>query len=167
MGSQCDPSKRHYDITMSKRTRKPISDHLQEANINNNNNHTKWDIPLKTIASLFDQSSPKKGDHHGGQVAAEELEESDHRKSLKQLIHGDESAAGGRSSLSHHFTEEEKQQQQLQLVKSTNQQGHNNNGGVKFKGMMSRYAKVLSHLVKVKREPHIGSRKKRLLRLTM
>ncbi|XVF75044.1 hypothetical protein PTKIN_Ptkin13bG0157500 [Pterospermum kingtungense] len=168
MGSQCDPSKRFYDITMSKRTRKPILD-LQENN--NNNNHTspspaaassKWDVqvPLKTIASVFDQSSPRTGDQHH----QEELE-SDHRKSLKQLINGDENgkeiiSSSGRSSLSHHFTEEEKQ---LQVVKKNQQ----DNSGVKLKGMMSRYAKVLSHLVRVKREPHIGSRKKKhLLRLT-
>ncbi|XVF23094.1 hypothetical protein REPUB_Repub13aG0008400 [Reevesia pubescens] len=158
MGSECNPSKRHYDITMSKRTRKPLN--LQEANYHQNN-HTiassKWDI-------MFDQRSPRKGDH--------EEEESD-RKSLKQLINGvdentkemssseemNRSGCRNSTSLSHHFTEEEKQ---LQLVKKQQQ----DNGVIKLKGMMSRYAKVLSHLVKVKREPRIGSRKK-LLRLTM
>ncbi|XWS11525.1 hypothetical protein CRYUN_Cryun37aG0005900 [Craigia yunnanensis] len=105
MGSECNRSKRHYDITMSKRTRKPLN--LQEAN--HQNNHTtassKWDIPLKTITSVFCQSSPINGD-------PEEELESD-RKSLKQLINGDENAKeiskSGRSSTSmgHHFTEEE------------------------------------------------------------
>ena len=157
MGSECNPSKRPYDITMSKRTRKSLN--LQEAN--HQNNHTtassKWDIPLKSITSIFDQSSSRKADH--------EVELESDRTSLKQLISGDENAKemsrSGRSStsLSHHFTEEEKQ---LQLVKK-----HQQDNGVKLKGMMSRYAKVLSHLVKVKREPRIGSRKTHLLRLTM
>ncbi|XP_022723514.1 uncharacterized protein LOC111280418 [Durio zibethinus] len=145
MGSECNPSnKLHYDITMSKRTRKPLN--LQEKAIHQNSH---------TTASIFDQSSPSKGDHH------EEELESD-RKSLKQLINGDEKAISrsgsscrSSTSLGHHFTEEEKQ---LQLVKKNQQ-----DNGLKLKGMMSRYAKVLSHLVKLKRE----SRKKHLLRLTM
>ncbi|XP_022714635.1 uncharacterized protein LOC111274325 [Durio zibethinus] len=144
MDSECNPSnKRHYDITMSKRTRKPLN--LQETN------HTN-------ASSKWDQITPRKGDH--------EEEESD-RKSLKQLIKGDSNAKDttrsecrSSNSLGHHFTEEPKQLQQL--VKK-----HQQDNGVKLKGLMSRYAKVLSLLVKVKREPSIGSRKKHLLRLTM
>lgn len=147
MGSHC---KRRYDITMSKRTRKPLN--LQGAN-----HSSKWDlIPLKSIAHMLDQSSPRKAEHEGGD-----------RKSLKQLIKGDENANSkemtGRSAkcrtsltLGHHFTEEEKQ---LQLVTK-----HQHDNGLKLKGIMSRYAKVLSHLVKVKWGPPAGSRKKPLLR---
>ncbi|GLT80658.1 hypothetical protein SLA2020_520850 [Shorea laevis] len=107
MGSEY---KRHYDITMSKRTRKPLN-----------------------------------------------LEDVPHASIQKEETSGEESR--GRSSLGHHFTQEEKQLQ-VQVVKKQHQDG-------KFKGMMSRYAKVLSHMIKVKREPRIGSQKKHLLRLTM
>jgi len=62
-----------------------------------------------------------------------------------------------RSSLGQHFTEEEKQ---LQLVTKQQQEGVR---GLKLKRMVSRYAKVLSHLIKVKGD----SRKKPLLLLKM
>ncbi|XP_038993280.1 uncharacterized protein LOC120116990 [Hibiscus syriacus] len=114
-------SKPHYDIALSKRTRKPLNDPQQ----------------------------PESND--------KEFETEDH-KSLKQLINGDETG-GNTTSLGRHFSEEE---QHLQLVKKNQQY----NNGEKLKGMMSRYAKVLSHLVKVKREPGLGSKKKHLLRLT-
>ncbi|KAE8689805.1 hypothetical protein F3Y22_tig00110931pilonHSYRG00122 [Hibiscus syriacus] len=125
MGSHCNL---HYDITMSKRTRKPLN--LQE---------TKWDIsPLKGIAHIFDQSSPRKGDHQGSD-----------RKSLKQLIKGDENEMMSTSL----------EEKQLQLVKK-----HRHDDGLKLKGIMSRYAKVLCHFVKIK---PVGSRKKPLLRIPM
>ncbi|GKV20810.1 hypothetical protein SLEP1_g30874 [Rubroshorea leprosula] len=140
MGSEY---KRNYDITMSKRTRKPLN--LEDA-------------PHASIvnANGSPPSPPK--------VVQDEDNE---RRSLKQLINGDwkatEETSGeesrGRSSLGHHFTQEEKQLQ-VQVVKKQHQDG-------KFKGMMSRYAKVLRHMIKVKREPRIGSQKKHLLRLTM
>ncbi|KAK8641635.1 hypothetical protein V6N13_011021 [Hibiscus sabdariffa] len=120
MGSESKP---HYDITLSKRTRKPLN-------------------------------NPQQPNPNGKES------ENEDRKSLKQLINGDETGGGGSAtSLGRHFSEEE---QHLQLVKK-NQPCNN---GVKLKGMMSRYAKVLSHLVKVKREPGLGSKKKHLLRLT-
>ncbi|XP_039004554.1 uncharacterized protein LOC120131693 [Hibiscus syriacus] len=122
-GSECNRSKPHFDITLSKRTRKPLNNQPQQPNTN-------------------DKES-----------------ENEDRRSLKQLINGDE-ANGGTASLGRHFSEEE---QQLQLVKKNQQY---NNDGVKLKGMMSRYAKVLSHLIKVKRGPGLGSKKKHLLRLT-
>ncbi|KAJ0095538.1 hypothetical protein Patl1_17310 [Pistacia atlantica] len=80
------------------------------------------------------------------------------------MINGDETSkkkngeeSKSRNSLGEHFTEEEKQ---LQLVKLQQQKGE------KLKGMVNRYVKVLSHLIKVKRDPRsIGSTKKPLLRL--
>ncbi|KAK6263649.1 hypothetical protein QQP08_020255 [Theobroma cacao] len=158
MGSHCNPSKRHYDITLSKRTRKPLD--LQEANGTSNIASSKWDNPLKIF--------PRKAADDDDDDEDEGEESSDH-KSLKQLINGDGGEAeetscrlSGRSSLGQHFNQEEKQ---LQLVKKNQQDGVY--GGVKLKGMMSRYAKVLSRLVKAKREPRLGSNKKHLLRLTM
>lgn len=161
MGSESsDPSprKRHFDITMSKRTRKqPLNFELVE---------DSYHIPLKVKDASDEQG---KGEVDGGQ----ENINIDH-KSLKQLIingnenlskvntaTGEESRGGSRNSLGEHFTEEEKQLQH-QLV---NKQQQNSMQGVKLKGMVNRYVKVLSHLIKVRR---IGSRNKRPpLRLTM
>ncbi|XP_044489491.1 uncharacterized protein LOC123213925 [Mangifera indica] len=128
MGSQCNPTKPRFDITMSRRTRKPIFN---------------LDDPTSSV---------------------DQVEEDNDHKSLKQLINRDETSkkknaeeSKGRNSLGEHFTEEEKQ---LQLVKLQQQKG------VKLKGMVNRYVKVLSHLIKVNRDPRtIGSTKKPLLRL--
>ncbi|KAG4145718.1 hypothetical protein ERO13_D05G111100v2 [Gossypium hirsutum] len=142
MGSECNQSKPRYDITMSKRTRKA------NAIANEDLNHSNSTFAGSSI------SEPRKRDD---EQEEEKESENEDRKSLKQLINGDETAST--SSLGRRFSEEE--EQRLQLVKK---QQHYGNGGVK--GMMSRYAKVLSHLVKVKREPSSGSKKKQLLRLT-
>ncbi|KAJ9158672.1 hypothetical protein P3X46_024236 [Hevea brasiliensis] len=155
MGSECNPTSKHrYDITMSKRTRKPFN--LPEAKVND---HTR-----------SSQEKDQAGD-------------SSQRRSLKQLmINGniniegtnnkgnpsDESKSKLRSSLGQHFSDEEKQQ--LQLVTKQKQEIMQ---GAKLKGMMGRYVKVLSHLIKAKRESssstrnNIGSRKKPVLRLAM
>uniref|UniRef100_A0A5B7C0S7 Uncharacterized protein n=1 Tax=Davidia involucrata TaxID=16924 RepID=A0A5B7C0S7_DAVIN len=129
MGSEYNPSKPHYNISMSKRTRKPQENQ----------------IPLE------EKESPPKD-------VNELVEENDHR-SLKQLmIKGD---GEGRSSLGQHFTEEEKQ---LQVVVKQHEESLD---GVKFKRLVSRYARVLSHLIKIKGGPPLGSRKKPVLRLSM
>ncbi|KAJ4711719.1 Protein phosphatase Slingshot 1 like [Melia azedarach] len=143
MRSECNnPSKHRYDITMSKRTRKPLN--LEDSYYNN----------------------PLKGEESYSTKVGEGKEED--RKSLKQLINGNEKSkvntdeeSRGKNSLGEHFTEEEKQ---LQLVKTQQQ---NSVEGVKLKGMVNRYVKVLSHLIKMKRDPRIGSRKKHVLQLTM
>ncbi|KAK6786484.1 hypothetical protein RDI58_015009 [Solanum bulbocastanum] len=70
------------------------------------------------------------------------MNNSDEKKSLKQLIEG------RGTSLGHHFTEEERQ---VQIVVKQTQ-----NNGVKFKEMVSRYAKVLSHMIKLKRKKPAG-----------
>ncbi|KAF3964666.1 hypothetical protein CMV_011076 [Castanea mollissima] len=79
------------------------------------------------------------------------------RKSLKQLIKS-------RNSLSQHFTAEEKQ---LQIVPKQQKEEGVHDDGVKLKKMVSRYAKFLSRLIKVKRDLPKGgeSRKKPLLLL--
>ncbi|KAB2081196.1 hypothetical protein ES319_A05G115900v1 [Gossypium barbadense] len=144
MGSECNQSKPRYDITMSKRTRKA------NAIANEDLNHSN---------STFAGSSISEHRKRDDEQEEEKESENEDRKSLKQLINGDETA--NTSSLGRRFSEEE--EQRLQLVKKQQDYG---NGGVKLKGMMSRYAKVLSHLVKVRREPSLGSKKKQLLRLT-
>ncbi|KAF8398556.1 hypothetical protein HHK36_017487 [Tetracentron sinense] len=105
-----------------------------------------------------------------GEVIVGEGEEEGERILLKAVMAGDgevlkrregRNMRGG-NSLGHHFTEEK---QQLQLV--IKQQGDGVAEGKKLSGMVSRYVKVLSHLIKVKRDPRLGSRKKPLLQLTM
>ncbi|XP_059434973.1 uncharacterized protein LOC132167941 [Corylus avellana] len=135
MGSCCNESKHHYDISMSKRTRRPSK--VQDADQNS--------------ATASDTDAPVKGDEScPSTVLVGEAEESDRKKSLKQLIKS-------RSSLGQHFTEEEKQ---LQLVTKQQQEGVQ---GLKLKRMVIRYAKVLSHLIKAKGD----SRKKPVLLLKM
>ena len=94
--------------------------------------------------------------------AGDEGEEND-RKSLKQLIEGDgkpkvvsgDEVGKGRSSLEEHFTEGEKQ---LQIVKVQQKEGLH---GLKLKKMVSRYAKVLSHLMKKNRDSSLRESKKK------
>ncbi|PON40993.1 hypothetical protein TorRG33x02_339100 [Trema orientale] len=139
-------NKRHYDITMSRRTRRPL-----KVRDNNGDDHSPKD------------SSPPKG-------AGDEGEEND-RKSLKQLIDGDGNAKAvpsdevgkgvTRSSLGEHLSDGENKQ--LQLV-GVQQKGLH---GLKLKKMVSRYAKILGHLMKKNRDSSLReSKKKQILMLT-
>ncbi|PNY00638.1 hypothetical protein L195_g006661 [Trifolium pratense] len=137
MEVQSSAVKRGYDITMSRRTRKQ-----------NEKPTTKDVSTTKDVVSL--------------ETTLQELKEgNDDHKSLKQLIGGeakeptkkcnnDEGESKGRNSLGEHFSEEEKQ---LQLV---TMQQKDNLQGLKFKKLVRRYAKVLGHLMKAKRDPHLG-----------
>lgn len=155
MGSECNLHKRRYDITMSKRTRnKPL-------NVNRDANYQKDVVIVHKGGDLLNPST-------GVVIVGEE----NGHKSLEQLINGDHGTKAtanstgstdvegnrGRSSLGQHFTEEETN---LQLVKTQQKEGLQ---GRKLKKMVSRYAKVLSHLIKVKHDP---PQKKPILRLTM
>lgn len=154
MGSESNGGKFRYDLSMSKRTRKPL-------------NREKEDNQCALKSSFSDKEIPQKGendekeDEHCFKVV-DEGEESDH-KSLKQLIEG-------RSTLGQHFTTEEMKQpmlvhkhdeKKLQLVVTHHEEGLD---GVRFKEMVSRCAKVLSRLIKKKRDPRIGSRRISTLR---
>ncbi|EXB75448.1 hypothetical protein L484_002670 [Morus notabilis] len=128
--------KRPYDITMSRRTRRPPK--VRDANEN-----SPWDCPPRDVAH--------------------ESEEND-RKSLKELIDGDEKTKAvsggdeggkGRSSLGQHFTEGEKQ---LQIVGVQQKESLH---GLKLKKMVSRYAKVLGYLMKKNRDPSLRDSKKK------
>ncbi|KAI4333222.1 hypothetical protein L6164_018058 [Bauhinia variegata] len=133
--------KRRFDITMSKRTRKPFQ-FLQAK-----------EKPVPAGESTVENLDQVKEGENG-------------HKSLKQLINGDDKEkmevggeSPGRNSLGQHFNEEEKH---LQLVKR--QQGSQQ--GLKFKKLLRGYTKVLSHLMKAKRDPHIGeSGKKPMIKL--
>ncbi|KAF9675291.1 hypothetical protein SADUNF_Sadunf09G0016800 [Salix dunnii] len=185
MGSdQCHniPSKpRRYDITMSRRTRKPLMN-LNETDQN------------PTIGARQEGSAAKDVGHDQGAdnalAKACDHEDGESRKSsLKQLIMknaGNEESEGnrqlveetrvgddkkiesklllrGRNSLGQHFKGEEKQQLQLAVTRKQAKEG------AKLKGMVARYVKVVSHFIRVKRDTqiHKGSRKKPLLRLPM
>ncbi|PKI65736.1 uncharacterized protein LOC116193183 [Punica granatum] len=165
MGSESNLGRgRHYDINMSRRTRKSML-----------NLHVTPQIPETDVSiEEFQQLIPNEEGRESHSLSGD-CEDSADRKSLKELINGDASVAKmepedhdeprGRSSLSQHFTEEEKQLQ-LQLVRSKQGQDHGGDG-LRLKGMVSRCAKVLSHLIKHRgnRRPIIGSSKKLVLRL--
>lgn len=139
MGSERgNPNKPPYDITMSKRTRKPLNLQMEADPILPKAASLENEILTKAIKKEEEKSSS-------------EGEESDH-KSLKQLIKT-------RSPLGQHFTEDK----QLQLVVKHQEEDLN---GVKFKGLVSRYARVLSRLIKIKRDSHLRPGKKPTLRLT-
>ncbi|KAF3452655.1 hypothetical protein FNV43_RR03088 [Rhamnella rubrinervis] len=154
MGSEYNLHKHHYDITMSRRTRnKPL-------NVDREANYQKDIIIVQKGGGDLNPST--------GIVAAGEQ---NGHKSLKQLISVDngikamvksctsDEGSRGRSSLGQHFTEEEKN---LQLVRTQQKEGGPQ--GRKLKKMVSRYAKVLSHLINAKRDT---TQKKPILRLTM
>ncbi|XP_004488581.1 uncharacterized protein [Cicer arietinum] len=144
MEFQTSSVKRHYDITMSRRTRKqPIPNEKQISK-----SETTKEVSFEKTT-------------HNHEVKENENNNNDH-KSLKQLIvgeeketkilcnHHDEGESKGRNSLGEHFTEEEKQ---LKLVRM---QQKDNIQGLKFKKLVRRYAKVLGHMMKAKRDPHLG-----------
>lgn len=75
------------------------------------------------------------------------------RKSLNNLMRSEQESNGeanvsNKNSLGQHFGDDEAIKQTMQVV--VKKQGGEN--GVKFKGMMSRYVKVLSGLMKAKRD---------------
>ena len=181
MGSErCNiPCKPRYDITMSRRTRKPFMN-FEEANRNPTTVSTEEERDAKDVA-VHDKETESF-------PATDDVEE-DRKSSLKQLIidnagnqeseptklvlqetrgvddeNIERKLSGSRNSLGQHFKGEEKQ---LQLV--TMKQAKEGIEGVKLKGMVGRYVKVLSHLIRIKRDTRMnnGSRKKSLLRLPM
>ncbi|CAL5184783.1 unnamed protein product [Lathyrus oleraceus] len=142
MEVQSSAAKRHYDITMSRRTRKQnekpiskdvsttkdvVSHEAKEGNENNNNNNNNDHKSLKQLIG---------GEEKETTMKSSSSDEGDNSK--------------GRNSLGEHFSEEEKQ---LQLVRM---QQKDNLQGLKFKKLVRRYAKVLGHLIKAKRDPHLG-----------
>ncbi|KAM3734192.1 hypothetical protein ACB098_11G195500 [Castanea mollissima] len=111
MESDYNSGKRHYDITMSKRTRRPTnSNQIYSAPVS-----PCQDIPPPGKAVVNDLGEDESSSHS---------EESD-RKSLKQLIKS-------RNSLSQHFTAEEKQ---LQIVPKQQKEEGVHDDGVKLKKM--------------------------------
>ncbi|XP_068649352.1 uncharacterized protein [Aristolochia californica] len=149
MGSECNQNRRHYDLSMSRRTRKSSP----AANPDQHGYFVDILIPkaVEGEATVDPKIQPK--------VVEDMLCD---RRSLKELMNGDEGdkiveseSRNHVNSLGQRFMEEEKN---LALVP---RQGECTEGS-KFTGMVSRCVKVLNHLMKVKREPRLGPRKKGL-----
>ncbi|XP_052194178.1 uncharacterized protein LOC127802421 [Diospyros lotus] len=146
MGSEYNPaSKAHYDISLSKRTRKPLSDLQKEVRSSGS--------PEKGSPNSEEEEEEEE-EKAGGKEAREETE----HKSLKQLIRE-------RSPLGRHFTEDQdqdnldqndkaQQKRQLQLVVVKQREEDLDLDGVKLKKLVGRYARVLSRLIKVKSKRH-------------
>ncbi|XP_031114120.1 uncharacterized protein LOC116017910 [Ipomoea triloba] len=139
MGSEFLSRKPHYDITMSKRTRKPASNviNIQESAENCISGTVKMNQVVNEVC-----------DDHEGIIQGDDDDSDRSKKSLKQLIEGGRRG----TSLGEYFTAEEKQ---LQVAVVAAEDGGSN--GVKFKRMVRRYTKVLSHMMKLKRDankPH-------------
>ncbi|KAG5015816.1 hypothetical protein JHK82_021498 [Glycine max] len=182
MEVQSPAAKRHYDITMSRRTRKQQQQQQQFPVQGNEKTKSEMDDEATTPKDVHVHVTVETKSSQTNVSIADEVKEgggeSDH-KSLKQLIIGDDDhkeakkkgnnnnnnndnnsddherggKGGSRNSLGEHFTEEEKQHN-LQLVRM--QQNKDNLQGLKFKKLVRRYAKVLGHLMKAKRDPHLG-----------
>ncbi|CAI9103262.1 OLC1v1001714C1 [Oldenlandia corymbosa var. corymbosa] len=140
---QFKPSKFHYDIAMSKRTRKSSMNFVEQDHVNID--------PIQAMPAGEEEFVVVEKEQEEDHTNRDELvrEDDDNKKSLKELING------GRNSLSQHFSDEEKNLPLI--VKVHDQEGSNR---LKLKRMVSRYAKVLSHLVKLKRKSESGFHKK-------
>ncbi|CAA7041835.1 unnamed protein product [Microthlaspi erraticum] len=134
MGSEViNPTKPRFDLTMSRRTRKPLSSLIN-------------DMPHQDISTKISQ--PEKEQEQDGDREVD-------RKSLNNLLRCEEESNGEatankKSSLGKKLGDDEGVKQTMQLV--VKKEKHVGETGVKFKGMMGRYVKVLSGLMKAKRD---------------
>ncbi|XP_060180551.1 uncharacterized protein LOC132610255 [Lycium barbarum] len=142
MESECFPRKLRYDISMSKRTRKsPLI--VKEEAVKSPQHPQEL---INSVENIEDVNEEREEKAEKGVISNnDEEEEEDQKKSLKQLIEG------RGTSLGHHFTEEERQ---LEMVVKQPE------NGLKFKQMVSRYAKFLGHMIKIKRKKPAGYRLK-------
>ncbi|KAF8099485.1 hypothetical protein N665_0243s0048 [Sinapis alba] len=133
MGSEViNPIKPRFDLSMSRRTRKPWSSSLV--------NEMQHQV-------LSTQSSQQEKE-----LEQDEDREID-RKSLNNLMRSEQESNGeandnNKNSLGQRLEAEEGNKQKMQVV--VKKQGGEN--GVKLKGMVGRYVKVLSGLMKAKRD---------------
>ncbi|KAF8045344.1 hypothetical protein N665_5147s0002 [Sinapis alba] len=136
MGSEViNPIKPRFDLSMSRRTRKPWSSSL----VNNEMQH-------QVLSTQSSQQQEK-------ELEQDEDREID-RKSLNNLMRSEQESNGeandnNKNSLGQHFGEDDEGIKQKMQVVVKKQGGEN---GVKFKGMVGRYVKVLSGLMKAKRD---------------
>nr|GEV45978.1 hypothetical protein [Tanacetum cinerariifolium] len=137
MGNESNPNKPHYDISMSRRTRRAQSRALFGEKVSA--------LPLKV-------------DEDDKKVEQEIEEEKIKNQFIEFFREKEEDEEESRSSLGARFTEEDKQDQHQLVVK--HEKGHD---GASLKKMVRRCAKVWGNMIKIKG----GSRKKRVLQLTM
>ncbi|KAM1781215.1 hypothetical protein EV1_039194 [Malus domestica] len=169
-GRECSINKRCFDITMSRRTRKSPFNHNVEGGISipaPASAPAPAPAPALALKSFRDGNGD--GEDQSSPLPSPSKENGSDRKILKQLINGNEKAklviksgkegSTGRSSLGQHFTEEGNRKH-LQLVKKQQKAEESLQGGVKLKKLVSRCAKVLGHLVKVRSDPTLREPRK-------
>ncbi|KAH8499275.1 hypothetical protein H0E87_017978 [Populus deltoides] len=179
------PRKPRYDITMSRRTRKPLMN-LKETNQNPTTGAPREGNAAEDVGHDrgADSVLKKECGHEEGESRKSSLKQlimkinaGNEESEVSRLLVGETRVGdnenidsklllGGKNSLGQHFKGEEKQQLQLVVTRKQAKEGME---GLKLKGMVGRYVKMVSHLIRVKRDTHInnGSRKKPLLRLPM
>lgn len=140
--------KQHYDITMSRRTRRPqkVRDENENPSPPRGVAHEGEENDRKSLKELIDGDGKTKAVSGG--------DEDVKGRSSKAVSGGDEDVKG-RSSLGQRLTEGEKQ---LQLVGVQQRDSLN---GLKLKKLVSRYAKVLGYLMKKNIDPSLRDSKKK------
>ncbi|KAM1018029.1 hypothetical protein ACFX2C_039697 [Malus domestica] len=146
-GRECSINKRCFDITMSRRTRKSPFNHNVEGGISI---PAPASAPAPAPAPALALKSFRDGNGDG------EDQSSPLPSPSKE---NDKEGSTGRSSLGQHFTEEGNRKH-LQLVKKQQKAEESLQGGVKLKKLVSRCAKVLGHLVKVRSDPTLREPRK-------
>lgn len=159
MGSKSNPNKCHYDLSMSRRTRKSIASSANSADQNGELENSA------DQSGELENSADKSGELDGLVLPTGEEVVVEQRRTLKALMDGDGKVRLGQgkqhNSLGHHFMEEERQ-----LALATKQGDCLE--GAKLTGMVSHYLKLLNHLIKVnKRDSRFGSRKRAIVKLLM
>lgn len=169
MGSECNPNKRHYDLSMSRRTRKSTT-----SSANSSDQNGEFEDSADQNGELVDSadqivelvgSGDQNGELEGSVLPTGEEDVVEHRKTLMALMDGEGKVRLGqrkqRNSLGHYFMEEGRQ-----LALST-KKGESLEGA-KLSGMVSHYLKLLNHMIKVKkRDSRFGSSKRAIVQLLM
>ncbi|KAF5192179.1 hypothetical protein FRX31_018234 [Thalictrum thalictroides] len=173
MESECNPRKHRYDLSMSKRTRKPLrfveNDNKKFVEVGSDEGKTSVMISTNILnEEAVDHTSLKEliiigeeevdVDAISGEAAEQMIVEHEETR---------EKEGKGSISLGHHFTvttpnnEEEKQ---FQIV--TVQHGGSMEG-VKSGKMLSRYMKVFTHVIKLKKDRRYGCSHKKPVRSSL
>ncbi|KAL2251335.1 uncharacterized protein LOC105173783 [Sesamum indicum] len=131
MGSEgrTNPTKPHYNISMSRRTRRPIINNLKIE-------------PQESLDELKKDGRLI--------IRSDKISITQQKFSLKQLIEG-------RCSLAQHFREEEGSEKDMVVRSGDHDHDHDQDGfgGVKWKrSMVGNYGRVLRRLIKVKQESY-------------
>ncbi|KAK9128357.1 hypothetical protein Syun_017154 [Stephania yunnanensis] len=169
MGSECDPCKRrYYDLSMSKRTRKPLlpvvavrpleglqcDSPVKDSDNGKQDNKCSPEVVKRSLRDLFglDGGTDFKVNDEKEQVNLKQVSNEEAKQGLEE-----------NNSLRNHFKQEENN---LKLFMKEQEGGGLE--GMMLNGAVSRYARILSRLIKINKHDHrSGSVKKTVLRLTM